>query len=81
MPPYAMRMQTVGRSPDNLTLSTGPNDLYAGKAIIAVFYVFGQLVSMIRDTFEFGDENEWRKLYDQTFDKPPDLDEPGDDQA
>ena len=71
---HSMLMQIRSRSADELVLSSGPSNYYVRRALLGGFYVFGQLVSLIRDTFEFGGEDQWRNVYDRVFDKPPDLD-------
>jgi hypothetical protein len=60
---FSMGGQVRGRTSTALSLALGPSDVYVGRALIAAFYSFGQLISLMRDTFAFSDANGWRKVY------------------
>lgn len=64
---FSMGEQLRERSEAELALALGPNTTYVEKALIAAFWCFGQLISVIRDTFEFGANERWREVYDDPF--------------
>ena len=61
---FSMRGQVHERTDTMLTLPLGPNNDYVEKALFAAFYCFGQLIGLIRDTFDFGDAEEWQDVFD-----------------
>ena len=66
---FSMSGQVRERTDTSLALALGPSDAYVGKALIAAFWCFGQLLSLIRDTFDFGDAEGWRDVYDVPADQ------------
>jgi len=68
---FSMRDEIHERTAQALTLGLGPSSRYVDKALIAAFYVYGQLVSLVRDTFGFGDNEGWRAVYDDPFGQLP----------
>jgi len=63
---FSMTGQVRERTATELTVALGPSaDEYVGKALVASFYCFGQLISLVRDTFGFGDAEGWREIYDR----------------
>lgn len=79
---FSMGGQVRERTETTLALALGPSDAYVGKALIAAFWSFGQLLSLIRDTFGFGDPEGWRDVYDapsQRLNTAADVDPDGDD--
>jgi hypothetical protein len=65
---FSIGAQFRGRTDDELSLALGPSDQYVEKALIAAFWTYGQLLSVVRDTFGFADEDQWRAVYDKPAD-------------
>ncbi len=61
---FSMGEQIRERTETELALALGPSNQYVGKALIAAFWCFVQLLSLIRDTFDFGDAKGWRAVSD-----------------
>ena len=61
---FSMGEQVRERTDVDLALALGPSDQHVEKALIAAFDRFGQLISLVRDTFEFGDRDGWREVFD-----------------
>jgi hypothetical protein len=64
---FSIRAQVRERTDTMLTLPLGPSDVHVEKALIAAFYCLGQLLSLIRDTFDFDDPDGWAAVYDDPF--------------
>ena len=61
---FSMGEQVRERTDTELALALGPSSAHVQKALVAAYWCFGQLISLIRDTFEFGDAEGWRAVYD-----------------
>jgi hypothetical protein len=62
---FSIEAQFRGRTEDELSLALGPSDHYVEKGLMAAFWTYGQLLSVVRDTFGFTDEDRWRAVYDK----------------
>ncbi|HEV7495728.1 DUF5677 domain-containing protein [Baekduia sp.] len=61
---FSMGEQVRGQTDTELALALGPSSAHVEKALIAAYWCFGQLISLIRDTFGLGDTEGWRAVYD-----------------
>lgn len=64
---FSMSGQIRERTEDTLTLALGPSDQYVEKALFAAFWTYGQLTSVVRDTFGFDDDECWQRAYGDPF--------------
>jgi hypothetical protein len=61
--------QFRGRTKDTLSLALGPSDQYVEKALVAALYSYGELLSVVRDTFGFTDGDRWQAVSDKPLDE------------
>jgi hypothetical protein len=66
---FSIDAQFRGRTEDALSLALGPSDHYVEKALIAALYAYGQLLSVVRDTFGFTDDDRWQAVSDKPIDE------------
>jgi hypothetical protein len=67
---FAMREQVRSRTPEEMRLSLGPTGRYTDKALAAAAWTYIQILSLIRDTFEFGDDEAWQQVHVAPFEFP-----------
>jgi hypothetical protein len=64
---YAIAKQIRGRTEEALTVKFGPNTDHVGNALLAAFWIFGQTLSQVINTFEFDCPARWKAVYEDQF--------------
>jgi hypothetical protein len=66
---FSLDAQFRGRTEDALSLALGPSDQYVDKALVAALYSYGELLSVVRDTFGFTDDDRWNAVSEKPLDE------------
>jgi SEC-C motif/Family of unknown function (DUF5677) len=71
---YSIAAQVRGRDEGGITLRVGPNTEHVGNALLAAFWIFGQTISHVLDTFKFDCASRWKEVYEDEWDRLRPLD-------